>query len=206
MNVFGHIGISLAVAYAVENAVRRTSRRVPMSEAQLTAAPASSELRVPDQSDLEGPRFSLDHRAVVFGSMLPDIIDKPLALLIAPELVNQSTRNFAHTALFALVLVAVGLWWLRRTRSTITVAMGIASAGHLLFDQMWARSETLLWPILGLQFEHPVGDIGAWSRSLLTQLYTSPWELIGALSLIYLTFRVVHAHAIRGFMRSGRIP
>lgn len=153
-----------------------------------------------------GERFSLDHRVVVIGSMLPDIIDKPLALLIAPDLVNHSTRNFGHTAWLGLVIIAVGFWWLHRTGGFAVLTLGLASTGHLVFDQMWKIHETLLWPFFGAQFQYPVGDVSTWFRTLVSQLYTSPPELIGALSFIFLAYRVVRARAVSSFFRAGRIP
>ena len=129
MNVFGHIGLSLAIAYTVEHSVRRRpDRRIAMSISSDRLSMPKRQLQ-PDQSS---ERISLDHRVVVIGAMFPDIIDKPLALLIAPDLVNHSTRNFGHTALFGLVLIALGFWWLHRTGGFAVLTFGFASTGQFV--------------------------------------------------------------------------
>ena len=80
---------------------------------------------------------------LLLGSMLPDIIDKPLGEILFGS--PAMGRTFAHAILFLLVLFAVAyhmhdprLAWL---------AGGVGA--HLILDFMWNSPATLLWPLLG---------------------------------------------------------
>jgi len=68
-----------------------------------------------------------DYRLVLFGSLLPDIIDKPLGYVLGLE-----GRIWAHTLVFLLALTALSfaphLWSLR------FVAFGVGT--HYLVDRL----------------------------------------------------------------------
>lgn len=89
-----------------------------------------------------------DLRLPLLLALLPDLIDKPLAFLVR-GLVNGSTRNFGHSALGALAVLAA-LLWLRRGRGDAGL-LWACYAGHLVLDRMWLRDNpvVLLWPLLG---------------------------------------------------------
>ncbi len=61
----------------------------------------------------------IDVRLLMLGSILPDLIDKPLGHLIFPE---DNGRIFAHSLLFVILLVLIGI----RSRKVMTVALGSA--------------------------------------------------------------------------------
>ena len=109
MLVFGHVGITLGVAWLVE-----------------------SKLRV-----------RMDYRLIVIGSLLPDIIDKPVGMIILPL---HNGRVFAHTLLFVLILLLIGLKYRK------FLFLSSASFLHLLEDEIWNEPETLFWPLLGFEF------------------------------------------------------
>lgn len=72
--------------------------------------------------------------AILLGTLLPDLIDKPLyyGLKITGagnELVS-CTRAFGHTAL--LVLLVCGIAWIRHSRAFAGLALGMAT--HLALD------------------------------------------------------------------------
>jgi len=80
---------------------------------------------------------------VLLGSMLPDIIDKPLgAILFGTPAMG---RIFAHTLLFLLLLAAVAIYC--RDLRLASLTGGVLA--HLLLDFMWNSPSTLLWPLLG---------------------------------------------------------
>lgn len=93
----------------------------------------------PERADLRGP---------VALALLPDLVDKPLAFLL-PALTAGSTRNFAHSALGAVAVLAV----LRAVRGAKgdSALLWACLAGHLLLDRMWLRDNPLVlfWPFLG---------------------------------------------------------
>ncbi|MFP3975182.1 MAG: hypothetical protein ACLFVK_03050, partial [Dehalococcoidia bacterium] len=66
------------------------------------------------RSRFAGPRVGaiarvIDYRIALIGSMLPDIIDKPLGIYIFTETFSNG-RIYAHTLLFFLVLLLIGLF------------------------------------------------------------------------------------------------
>ena len=109
MLLFGHIGITLGIAWF-----------------------AGSKLKV-----------KMDYRLIVVGSLLPDIIDKPVGMILLPL---ENGRVFGHTLLFILVLLLIGLKYRK------SLFLSFASFFHLIEDEMWSEAETLLWPLLGFEF------------------------------------------------------
>ncbi len=83
---------------------------------------------------------------LLFGAILPDLIDKPLyyAMSIATGRTGAGigliscTRTIGHTALFALGLAALATW--RKSRVLAALSLGVAS--HLALDgfqDYWAH-------------------------------------------------------------------
>lgn len=87
---------------------------------------------------------------IVLGSLLPDIIDKPLGRIILAETVG-SGRIFAHTLLFVILLGLLGYYFSQKGQSQLLVIAG-ASFCHLLEDQIWNTPGVVFWPILGWGF------------------------------------------------------
>lgn len=50
--------------------------------------------------------YRIDYRVVFIGALLPDMIDKPLGMILLPL---HNGRVFAHTLLFALMLLSLSL-------------------------------------------------------------------------------------------------
>lgn len=70
--------------------------------------------------------------AVLVGSQLPDLIDKPLAWWLH---VLPSGRSLAHSLLFSVLFFAVALWiGSRRDRPDLGIALGAGSLLHLPGD------------------------------------------------------------------------
>jgi membrane-bound metal-dependent hydrolase YbcI (DUF457 family) len=87
---------------------------------------------------------------IVLGSLLPDIIDKPLGRIILAEAVG-SGRIFAHTLLFVILLGLLGYYLSHKGQPKLLVIAG-ASFCHLLEDQIWNTPEVVFWPFLGWGF------------------------------------------------------
>jgi len=109
MLLFGHIGITLGVAWLIE-----------------------SKLRV-----------KIDYRQIVIGSLLPDMIDKPVGMILLPL---NNGRIFGHTLLFVLILLIISLKYRK------FLFLSFASFLHLIEDEIWNEPETLFWPLLGFEF------------------------------------------------------
>ena len=84
--------------------------------------------------------------------MLPDLIDKPLALFIAPTLVGHSLRSYGHTLVFAVMLLAVAVVLALLAKRQWPVVLALASSGHLILDTMWYSHRILLWPFTSSTF------------------------------------------------------
>jgi hypothetical protein len=101
-------------------------------------------------------RTRLPVMPLILGTLLPDIIDKPLYYSRAFDLIT-CTRTFGHTGL--LILLIAGAAWLRRSRALAAVSLGMAT--HLILDCIVdlpgvgrdsATWVAMLWPLLGHEF------------------------------------------------------
>ena len=130
---------------------------------------------------------NIDLRFLALGSVLPDLIDKPIGTILLADSF-QSGQIFGHSLLFsslamaaALALTRPGIWRKR------LLALAIGSLFHLVLDGMWTIRETFLWPAFGWAF--PPGPEAYWG-GLLERVLSDPWrivqELAGISYLIYL--------------------
>jgi membrane-bound metal-dependent hydrolase YbcI (DUF457 family) len=85
----------------------------------------------------------LDLAFVALGSLLPDIIDKPLGAFVFGT--PAMGRTFGHTLLFLLLIAMLAAY--KRDISLASLSAGVLS--HLLLDSMWNSPVILLWPLLG---------------------------------------------------------
>lgn len=145
----------------------------------------------------------IDYRVVLLGSLLPDIIDKPIFLLLGNS-AFLSGRDYAHTLLFNLTLLAGGLL-LARTGKRWLLFLSLASLAHLVFDQIWLNMETMLWPLLGAltREETSIWMSGIWSGLLSPGVYIP--EITGLAILGLLAYRVIKMRSIRRFLLNGKI-
>jgi hypothetical protein len=101
----------------------------------------------------------LPFRWLLLGTLLPDLIDKPVFLALA--LLKHAhdggwvpgKRGIAHTAVFLLLLASISVW--RRSSKWWAVTVGVVT--HLILDllskQLSAGAFTVfLWPLLGWDF------------------------------------------------------
>lgn len=134
----------------------------------------------------KGLPVQLDYRLVLVGSMLPDIIDKPLGGVI---LSLGNGRIYAHSLVFLLItlMIGFGVWFWKRKAGCLVLAGGTAM--HHILDYMWQDPETYLWPLYGWDF--PTGDAGdwlsLWIADLLVPQVLIP-EIIGLLVLVVFAF------------------
>jgi hypothetical protein len=150
----------------------------------------------------------IDYRAVIVGSLVADFIDKPLALWLAPEAVNHSTRSIAHSAVFAVALLLAALL----STSTWTgrlLVVSLCTAWHMVLDQMWRAKEIALWPAYGWSFpavaERTLGQV---SESYLRQhleFYKDPWATIGLAIIALLLVHLARHRHYGVFIRSGTL-
>jgi hypothetical protein len=195
MLLLGHAGITLGAALAVD-----------MAHGHLKSQGASAEKRTRTwREPLERLSRKVDLRLLLIGSLLPDIIDKPIGLLLFPGVFGGG-RLFAHTLLFVLVLTSIGLVynWARGNNGILVLAYG--SAMHLLLDNMWRSPVILLWPFLGPM---PVGTTEQWLTHLFENLTQNPLayvpEMVGAIIAAPLVWALFRRGGLLRFLRTGTV-
>ncbi len=176
-------------ALLLVEASRRLARSAPVAEAAAQRP----------------PHAGIDYRFVILGSILPDLIDKPLGVFLLREQLSNG-RTIAHSLLFGLLVTLAALT--RRgkvSRGLLSAALG--SAAHLVLDQMWTQTDTLFWPLKGLSFQRQ--DISRWLQQVLEQLRSDPYtyisEAAGAVVVLALLLDLRRRHALPEFLRSGRM-
>lgn len=148
----------------------------------------------------------LDYRIVFLGSMMPDLIDKPLGGIILREVLGNG-RVYSHTLLFLLVLLGAGIffWNWYRKPAVITLAGGVFF--HDVLDGMWLLPETFLWPAFGWSF--PKGEPEGWLLMWLKELSANSGiflpEIFGLLIMLWFVIGLVFRKQLRKFITTGRI-
>jgi hypothetical protein len=157
-------------------------------------------------------RFSTaERRAFFLGTLLPDLIDKPLFYI--PFWVTgrrgeaagilSGTHLFAHTGLFLLVLAVTA----RLTRSLPARAVAIGVATHFVLDCVGLSMGlgTLLWPLFGWRFPtYPFTNVGQHLSTILNPV-TLAGELLGAAALWW-DYRKAKARTDAGLTGGGASP
>ena len=140
--------------------------------------------------------------------MIPDLLDKPIGLLLTPDLVNDSLRSIGHSAVFIAVLLAIFAIAPGFRATHRMVAIGLGGFGHLVLDQMWRQPVTVMWPLLGASFPSGTSGFADWSASHVRGLqtfYNEPPELLGAVAILLFAAMLMRPHALGRFLRSGAV-
>ena len=203
MNIPGHTGVTLGAfylgGYLFDAALTRGYRIGPLS---FSTGRWGRAFRVVPRA-LE--QIQLDHRGIFLGSLLPDVIDKPMGLIILPELLGANGRTIGHTLLFNLLLLALGVVLLRSMRSYTPLVLALSSAGHLAMDQMWQTPETLFWPLLGLEFPVRETTLARFFAYQLSGGWIAPPQIIGFLVLCAFAFLLYQRRSFFLFLKRGRV-
>jgi hypothetical protein len=145
-------------------------------------------------------------RILIIGSLLPDIIDKPVGIAFFPDSFS-SGRIFCHSLLFIVPITLVGLYLYKRWTKTWLLVLSFGSFMHLLLDRIWRAPATMFWPFYGSSFE--TEDLTYWTERLLYGLIRNPQilipELIGAVILIWFAVVLIYRKKILAFLKYGHI-
>ena len=203
MLVFAHAGISLGIVYATQ---RLTKRKTHCSPGKAHDTNTDDTLARRSEMQPKKQRQWLDYRWLLLGSILPDIIDKPLGTWIFNDTISNG-RIFLHTLLFLLIISVSGIILHTSKRN---LALASVSAGwflHLCLDEMWRYQQTLFWPLYGIGFSRM--DTGHWLQNIWVALFSDPRvfipEIIGVLCLSALSFRVSKRKQVLYFIKTGQI-
>jgi inner membrane protein len=209
MLLFGHIAIPLGAVILLNGAISRSQANYLANEPKGNPQPSPE---VPPQNCSSGiaSRFAsllnrIDMRLLIIGSLLPDIIDKPIGVFIFRETFSNG-RIFGHTLLFLILLTLGGLllYWRRNKLWLLVLAFG--TFVHLILDQMWLEPRTFLWPLYGFSF--PRMDLTHWTWDMLYNLLTNPavWisELAGAVIVGCFIWLLIRRRNLYAFVRNGQ--
>jgi inner membrane protein len=187
MLLFAHVGLTFGAATA---AAGLAEKRPPASLAGWPAVLARS----------------VDIRWLMVGSVLPDIIDKPLGQYILPGLIGTG-RAYAHTLLFLVLLSVIAVAVKLRSGRTWALALAAGTFLHLILDAMWRSPRALLWPFLGAGFEHI--DLENWAGGLWQALIGNPAvyipEIVGFLILAWFGILLLRRRRFGAFFIRGEV-
>ncbi len=211
MLLFGHTGIALGAAVLAGRVVGG-SRFSKSGGKRGASGGVSQAVSKPEESQgSNGSRLNtlvsrIDMRLLLVGSLLPDIVDKPVGLFLFGETFSNG-RIFCHTLLFLILLSVAGVSFYRSYGKTWLLALFFGTLTHLVFDQMWRAPRTLFWPLFGLSFER--ADVSNWTSDIYHRLFTEPSvyipEIAGAIILAWFTLTLVRRRNVNSFIRHGRI-
>lgn len=150
--------------------------------------------------------IEVDYRFVLVGSILPDIIDKPIGMFLFRNKFHNS-RIFGHTLIFSIIIMLLGIYFIKNNKKSNILFLGIASLIHLVLDSMWIYPQTLFWPYFGLKF--PARPEGSWIKSDIIRLVSDPSyympELIGFIIIAYYFIKLVKNKNIKTFLKKGKL-
>jgi len=211
MLIFGHTGITLGAAVLL-NGVLSKSYSLQTEGNERRHCQTSSKM-LPDENCSPRGRASqltflgnrIDIRLLLLGSLLPDIIDKPIGQFLFRDTFSNG-RIFCHTILF-LVLITLAGYYLYQNRGKLwLLVLSFGTFMHLIQDQMWLEPRTLLWPLFGFAFERI--DLTYWVQNILYALLTDPSvyipELVGATILIWFALVLVRRRRLYAFIKNGQ--
>ncbi len=145
-------------------------------------------------------RAAVDFRLVLLGSVLPDLVDKPIGIVLHLE-----ARLWAHSLIFLAGIFLASL--APRLRGLRWVGFG--DAVHLLVDLIWQEPMVALWPFLGIAFPAESGpqNLDFFLQVLFTDRYVQVGEIVGGLILLTTAwyYHLFSWTRFRQFLRDGRL-
>ena len=211
MLLFGHIGITAGVVKTCDILGSMTK---PGNSHQLDSSlrfgTVIGEERLRLHYLLDGIKSwlgSIDYRIILIGSLLPDIIDKPVWLFVTSLTSDASLsgRDYAHTLLFNLALFIGGLILIRYKKYWLLI-ISLSSFMHLILDQMWNSPVVLLWPLVGAL---PKEETAGWLSNIFQGLFSQPEvyipEIMGLLIVSLFAYRLVKRKNVISFLKNGAV-
>ena len=148
----------------------------------------------------------VDIRLLLVGSLLSDIIDKPVGHYFFRETFG-SGRIFSHTLIFLIIITAVGFYLYKSRRKVWLLTLASGTFLHLVLDQMWSDPATLFWPFLGFTFAR-VEEID-WLSNIFQALITNPVvyvsEALGMAILVWFGLTLFTRKKIGVFIKQGKV-
>jgi hypothetical protein len=133
---------------------------------------------------------ALDHRLVVAGALLPDVVD-----------LISGRPAYAHTLLAPVAVLVVVMLATRghRVVRRRLLALPIGMFLHLVLDGVWTKPGLLWWPFFGTAF--PQARLVPPLKLALAEELAGAW----ALGWFVWRFRLQEPHRRREFLHRGRL-
>lgn len=203
MLLFGHIGITLAAAGLFgQTATKLSSGKIkPSARTHKVATEPESNPANPGASWIPSLENLNQMTLLAIGSLLPDIIDKPVGHLLFRETISNG-RIYCHTLLFFVSLTIAAVFVYRYRRKTWLLVLSFGTGMHLILDQIWLAPQTLLWPLYGPGFAKL--DSSRFLSGLLDALKepsTYVPELLGLAIVLWLAIALLRRRKTAGIPR-----
>lgn len=209
MFLFGHIGVTLGAAVlatGLTTTIRQTRSHQGSAHVKSKSETNTSQMKVKKEFPIinwvESLGKFLDIRLLMIGSILPDMVDKPIGVFLF-----GNGRVFTHSLLVTVLLLLIGGFLYFKYKQTGVLAIGIGTFTHLIFDQMWLTPQTLFWPFLGYEF--PIGTrtnyIPTWMFTLFHSPYVYISETVGFLIVVGFIWILIREHQFKSFILRGKL-
>ena len=207
MLILGHTGITLGVATLLAGVLGNSRCHETTRNEVIESTPHHPQV-IQNRKALWLTLLAsrIDIRLLLVGSLLPDIIDKPVGQFFFRETFSNG-RIFCHTLLFLILVTIAGIYLYRRHSKTWFLFLSLGTFMHLILDQMWRAPRTLLWPILGLEFDRI--DLTEWIGGLWQSLVADPTvyisELVGLFIILWFLWMLIRMRTFYSFAIYGRV-
>ncbi|MFC2001777.1 metal-dependent hydrolase [Chloroflexota bacterium] len=196
---FGHMGITLAAGMLTKGILLKS----PVQKAEAKEMVISSEI----SSSFALIKNHVDYRLLLVGSLLPDLIDKPLGDIFFYSIFRNG-RIFSHTLCLNITLAALGVYISKRWNKTWLLILSFGAILHLILDQMWLQPQTFLWPLYGWNFAKAdsvnfLGWLPTMFQLLTTEATVYVPELVGLSILAWFAARLIQRRQVYAFIRKG---
>ncbi len=148
----------------------------------------------------------VDYRFILLGSILPDLIDKPLGYLFSAKH-GIGGKSYGHSLLFLLLLFIISVVQQRKKNRTPIWFLFIGTIAHDIADLMWHFPKIFFAPLYN--WKGPTLPYEAWQVTMrlgilhLRQLVA--FEILGGSILLYFFIRLVKNNKITHFIKTGEL-
>ena len=221
MLLMAHTGIAVGAAYLIEQAINLINRGLPgekeYDSKPLRNCPATDDCDVKTATASQAVTkvtskrhiFQIDYRFILLGSILPDLIDKSVAVLMSPIFLTNG-RLITHSLLFLIIIICLGSFIAVQQRKLWGLYIIFGVLVHLILDSMWLEPVVLFWPILGFGFPEYAGTgltawITEWQDSILHRpdFYIS--EIAGLMIDAFFVAKIIINKKVKEFIYQGKI-
>jgi membrane-bound metal-dependent hydrolase YbcI (DUF457 family) len=153
------------------------------------------------------PSLRVDYRFILLGSLLPDLVDKPVGRIIFGEVIANG-RIYLHTLLFLVMTILMGVFVYRWKNSLWGFFIAFGVLMHFVMDAMWMDPVTLFWPFISPAFGKGPGVpfldiVRSWAQTLLIEPRVFLPELAGLVILLIYGIKIIKEKRVVAFIRTG---